>query len=243
MDLALAEQTLKELYRDVSGQYRRDDEIEVTTERHRRLERELRSLSGSFGASIDVLEAGCGTGRYFHCLDNVRRLVGIDLCPEMIEAARHPVREELITAQEIQLFSGTIHDASFEPESFDFIFSLGMFGNGCPFTVDICNRFYDWLRPEGKLFFNTIDITGVPWPDRMRKSAKRLLYPVLPQAVKAQLDERERRHPFFPLSRKQVEKILRTSRFQYFDITRHKCDSHLWRGTHLEVIAWKPGNV
>ena len=239
MDLALAERTLKELYRDVSEQYRRDDEIEVTTERHRRLDRELRALSASFARPIDVLEAGCGTGRYFHCLENVRRLVGLDLCPEMIEAARHPVREDRITAQTIELFQGTIHEASFAQGSFDLIFSLGMFGNGCPFTAEICNHFFEWLGPGGKLFFNTIDVTGLPWSERLRKSAKRKVYPVLPRAWKDRLDERQRRHPFFPMSRHELERILRASPFQEFDITRHKCDSHMWRGTHLEVVAWK----
>src|SRR5688500_7403301 len=50
----------------------------------------LRDLSRSFDRKIDVLDVGCGTGRYFRCLCNVRRLVGVDISEHMLEQARNP---------------------------------------------------------------------------------------------------------------------------------------------------------
>src|SRR6185436_15341361 len=85
-----AEHFLKTGYGRQAAQYRKDDEIEVTTEHHRHLRGVLEALSGSFNRPIRVLDAGCGTGRYFHCLRNTEQLVGLDLCPEMLEAARSP---------------------------------------------------------------------------------------------------------------------------------------------------------
>src|SRR4029077_19956601 len=45
----------------------------------------LRDVSLSFGRTIDVLDLGCGTGRYFCAVSNVRTLVGFDASPAMLE--------------------------------------------------------------------------------------------------------------------------------------------------------------
>jgi SAM-dependent methyltransferase len=109
--------------------------IEVTTPRHRHLHGILREISTSFGQPISVLDAGCGTGRYFHCLENVALLVGMDLSPEMLAAARHPVRRDSVAARRVQLLCQNICRACFPAGTFDFVYSLGMFGNGCPVTL------------------------------------------------------------------------------------------------------------
>ena len=68
------EDTVKAGYREITSQYRRDDEIEVRTENHRRLAATLKRICASFREPIHVLDLGCGTGRYFHCLQNVAHL-------------------------------------------------------------------------------------------------------------------------------------------------------------------------
>src|SRR5207244_6969892 len=90
MNRKLAENTLRAGYKSQCAQYRKDDEIEVTSAHHQRIHGILRDVSRSFDRPIRVLEAGCGTGRYFHCLENVEQLVGLDLSPEMLESARDP---------------------------------------------------------------------------------------------------------------------------------------------------------
>src|SRR5947199_6359763 len=103
MDYELVAANVRASYREVSPKYRKDDEIEVTTENHQHVSRILREISSSFTNTISVLDAGCGTGRYFHCLRNVDRLVGIDVSPDMLEAARAPVREAEVCARRIVL--------------------------------------------------------------------------------------------------------------------------------------------
>src|SRR5688572_7618558 len=102
MNVRLAEENLRAGYRDQSGAYRKDDEIEVTTPHHQRLRKVLGDLTGSFGRPISVLEAGCGTGRYFHCLRNVENLVGLDISPEMLAAARCPVRDTEVAVKNVE---------------------------------------------------------------------------------------------------------------------------------------------
>src|SRR5579862_4239439 len=63
MNYEVVEETIKAGYRAVSSQYRRDDEIEVTTANHHRICNTLQRICGSFPHPIRVLDVGCGTGR------------------------------------------------------------------------------------------------------------------------------------------------------------------------------------
>ena len=119
------------------------------------------------------------------------------------------------------------------------IYSLGMFGHGCPVTVDICNRFYDWLAPGGQLFFNAVSVATMPLAKHMRRRIRGALYPILPQPMKNALDARAAGVPFFGLSERELARIMRASQFAKFNITSHLCHSQLWRGVHLECHAIK----
>jgi SAM-dependent methyltransferase len=241
MNYAAVEETIKAGYREVSSQYRHDDEIEVTTANHQRIYATFQRICATFSHPIRALDVGCGTGRYFHCLTNVQELIGMDISEEMLQAAEsHPVRQEMISVKRIQILRGNAYLSSFTPASFDFIYSLGMFGNGCPVTEEICNHFYNWLAPGGKLYFNTVDFAGLPLWYRARRQARGLVYPLLSRRWKNVLDERESRHPCFSMHRKQLEAVMRKTKFRNFQVASHVCESPLWTGRHLECIATKP---
>ncbi len=239
MNYAAVEEVIKSGYREVSSQYRRDDEIEVTTANHQRICATLQRICASFAHPINVLDAGCGTGRYFHCLTNVDDLTGMDISEDMLRAAENPVRQDLISTKAIRRIRGNIYLNSFEPQSFHFIYSLGMFGNGCPVTVELCNKFHDWLTPGGKLYFNTVDFAGLPLWYRARRQARHLVYPMLSRHLQGVLDERESRQPSFSMRKDELEDVIRKTRFSAFQVVSHVCESPLWTGRHLECIASK----
>ena len=231
-------------YRLVTPQYRHDDEIEVTTENHQHFSQILRGISGSFDHPISVLDSGCGTGRYFHCLQNVDSLIGLDISPEMLEAAASPVRQDEISAREIQLVCDNVYFAWYPSESFDFIYSLGMFGYGCPVTPQICERFYTWLKPSGVLFFNVVDLASLSLQERVRKRIRRIIEPLLPSRLREILAERRRRLPFCGMTPSDLQTVMENSSFNDFAIDRYVSSSPLWRGVHLECTASKePASV
>lgn len=232
-------ETIAANYRAVASKYRSDDEIEIKTAHHQHLKEILSSTTSSFNKPIAALDLGCGTGRYFYCLNKVERLVGIDLCEEMLKIAENPVNQEQITISDIQLRCENAHLVSFPQGSFDFIYSLGMFGNGCPVTVDICNKFHDWLKPGGIVFFDAVDVATLSWTHRARRNIKKAVYPLLPKTAKASLDRRGGKVPFCGLSKSELERILRATHFKNFSVSSHKCESPLWEGYHLECIASK----
>lgn len=240
LDFAKFGESIRASYRDVAAKYREDDEVEITTEDHRRLKTILGTISSSFGRLISVLDAGCGTGRYFYCLKNVERLVGVDISDDMLKNAKKPVKAAEISTGAIHLKCRDIHLATFPPESFDFIYSLGMFGNGCPVTPTLCDRFYDWLAPGGRLFFDAVDVATLPFLRRVRRRIRNSLAPQFPALLNRVLAARQGRIPFFCLDTGELQCIMGATRFRSFSVSSHICRSPLWRGTHLECASSKP---
>jgi SAM-dependent methyltransferase len=240
MDVQTVGEQLKAAYRSVMPRYRQDDEIEVRSANHRRLWLILRSICQSFPTPTTVLDVGCGTGRYFHCLENVHHLVGLDVSPEMLAGAERPVLAESVNIPRVELVCQNVFDASFAPESFDFIYSLGMFGHGCPVTAEICERFWGWLKRGGKLFFDALSLGHLPLRVRLRRTAGRVIYPVLPPPFKRRMDARKSRVPLCALTRCELETVMRSTSFTDFHISSKTCESPLWDGVHLECLALKP---
>jgi len=54
----------------------------------------LEMASGQMNRPLDVLDLACGCGRYFHRIQQVKTLTGVDLSPAMLEEAKHPVNGE-----------------------------------------------------------------------------------------------------------------------------------------------------
>ena len=233
------EEELSASYNIVAEQYRRDDEIEVQSENHRRLCGNLARMSGSFGREIDVLDAGCGTGRHFHCLSKVRRLVGLDISMDMLHAAANPVHRADVMAGEIQLIRGSIYQHAFPAESFDLIYSLGVFGHGAKVTADLCANFRRWLRPGGLLYFNVIETSVDPTPVAVRRKLRKLVYPMLPRPVQQRLDEREARYPVFHMRHDELAAVVSEGGFKNFTLSLNICRTPLWKGVHLECRAQK----
>jgi SAM-dependent methyltransferase len=140
-----------------SRTYREDDESAVLTDRHQRLNNVLRDLSSSFGHDISVLDLGCGTGRYFHCVSNARRLTGIDISLHMLKEARNPVRREQITCKHIDLICGDISELAIAHESFDFIYSIGVFIRPSSFGPLMCDQLFNLVKPGGRIFITLAD--------------------------------------------------------------------------------------
>src|SRR5437016_5033835 len=61
----------------------------------------LQGICARIEPPIDVLDLGCGTGRYFWALRNVRHLVGIDASASMLREARQPLNADRITAETV----------------------------------------------------------------------------------------------------------------------------------------------
>lgn len=240
-DQRVYEKLLVEGYAKAAEQYRRDDEIEVGTANHRRICGNLSRISSSFGRKIHVLDVGCGTGRYFHCLKNVELLVGVDLSAEMLRAAERPVKNDEVSAENIRLLQRNIYEHTFSSGMFDFIYSFGVFGHGAQLTVELCRKFYDWLAEDGRLYVNTIETSEDPPLVAGRRKIRKAVYPFLPRSIQRKLDERGARLPVFTMTHEELQAVVHEGGFSDFTVSADVCHSPLWRGVHLECVAIKGG--
>ena len=197
-------------------------------------------LSESFGRPIVALDLGCGTGRYFHCLKNVYRLVGSDLSEDMLDLARNPVHGGQIDIGSIELVAGDVFSAPLPEGNFDFVYSIGVLGEYTPIDSVVIDRLFRLARTGGVVYFTVVDTHSRVHELESAKSgfARRVfrkLFPALPKPLRQWLNLY-----FSPCytTRAQMERLMRASGFARFGIEPYAHPSG-WRGTHLEIFAWK----
>ncbi|HUQ88870.1 MAG TPA: class I SAM-dependent methyltransferase [Vicinamibacterales bacterium] len=139
----------------------------------------LQQVCGRFHHRIDVLDLGCGTGRYFWGVENASSLVGFDASPAMLAQARHPIRADRITARELKLLQGDVATQTFEDGSFDLVYSIGVLAEHVPLDTSIVDRVWRWLKPDGRFAFTTVHPKS---PDVPKTFARRLASVALPLA-------------------------------------------------------------
>ena len=160
--------------------YRECDDGLVDVGATRALAEWLRDVTNRFARPIDVLDLGCGTGRYFFALENVRRLVGLDASDAMLEEAKRPPHEDLVRAESITLVHGDLLTHTFANQEFDLVYSVGVLAEHTPLTRDLVQRVHRWLRPGGRFAFTTVHPDS---PTVSRGFARRLahaLHPLTP---------------------------------------------------------------
>ncbi len=230
---------MRQSYAAVARQYRENDERDVTGPDHQRLGSILSSICCSFHRPITALDIGCGTGRFFHCLSNVRKLVGMDVSEAMLTEARSPVCAHEISVQDIELRCENFYTAGFPHASFDFIYSIGVFGNGCGLSVEVCNKFYHWLTPDGCLFVDAIDSSGAPLTVQLRRHTKRVVYGMLPRKLQNAWDHRSGWLPMFVTSRRHLTRLFHKTHFPHFSIQSMAYHLPTGMGRKLECFASK----
>jgi SAM-dependent methyltransferase len=143
-----------DLYTDAyADRYRAQDEAVGPQQAAARLSEWLHAVSDRFREPIDVLDLGCGTGRYFHSLAGARRLVGIDVSRPMLDRARRPAA----TVDTVTLIEGDFLTHEFDRAEFDLVYAIGVLAEHSPFDEAIAARVRRWLKPGGRFAFTTVD--------------------------------------------------------------------------------------
>ena len=166
--------------RDYARQYREHDEAIRPGSAVGSIGVWLGRVCESFGKRIDVLDLGCGTGRYFHVLRRVRKLVGVDVSEPMLAEARRPVDASALAVQSITLVHADFLSPGFTLGTFDLIYSIGVLAEHSPFDEAIAARVHGWLRAGGRFAFTAVH----PRSFCVRRTAgRRLGEAILPFAI------------------------------------------------------------
>ena len=167
---ALYDQQYARRYRD------RDDELDAVGS-YQELVRWIGDVCDRFAHPIDVLDLGCGTGRYFWGLRRVKTLTGLDASAPMLAEANTPTHADRIRAERIELVNGDLAAHQFPSGRFDLVYSIGVLAEHVPLNRALVARVAAWLKPGGRFAFTTVDPQS---PDVPKTAARRLVSAVLP---------------------------------------------------------------
>jgi SAM-dependent methyltransferase len=170
--------------------YRAHDDEFQNSEPCRRFADWLQQVCLTFAPPIDVLDLGCGTGRYFWALAGVRELVGIDASPAMLAEARNPYNADRITAGAVTLVEGDLFGHEFEPARFDLVYSIGVLAEHVPFDAAVVAHVARWLRPNGRFAFTTVHPESPSIPQTLKRRAGRSLAAIAPRTVAQRIRRR-----------------------------------------------------
>jgi SAM-dependent methyltransferase len=221
--------------RQYARRYRhRDDEL-LQADTYQDLVAWLGETCNRFDHRIDVLDLGCGTGRYFWALNNVASLTGLDASDDMLAEARHPVQADRIHADSITLVKGDLAGHDFRPGAFDLVYSIGVLAEHVPLDQELVARVTRWLKPGGRFAFTTIHPQS---PDVARTPQRRLagwMLPLLPGGLGSRLHTRLMAGGLYGDERWVRERLA--TGFTVESLDRYRSDVHL----HGRCVARKVG--
>lgn len=227
-------QRAESLYdRQYAQRYRhRDDELQQA-DTYQELVSWLGDVCRRFEQPIEVLDLGCGTGRYFWAVTNATTLTGIDASDDMLTEARNPVHADRIRVPSITLLKGDLAGHQFDAGSFDLIYSIGVLAEHVPLDAALVARVTQWLRPGGRFAFTTIHPDS---PDVVRTPQRRLagmLLPLLPGSLGRPLHTRLMAGGLYGDERWVRERLA--GGFVIESLERYRSDVHL----HGRCVARK----
>jgi SAM-dependent methyltransferase len=222
---------------DYARRYRQHDEELSQVEAYRAFCEWLRDICLRFRKPIDVLDLGCGTGRYFAALRNVNELVGLDASGAMLAEAANPVGAEHVTAKTIQLVEGDLLTHRFLPASFDLVYAIGVLAEHTPFDSRIVTNVARWLRPGGRFAFTTVHPDSASIPKTWGRRLGHKLLPLSPESIGRWLRARLTAGGQYADEALIVERL--GQQFSVESIARLQSEAHL----HCLCVALKAGEA
>jgi SAM-dependent methyltransferase len=222
------------LYDDAyARKYRDRDEALLQEATYQNFIAWLQQACGRFHHRIDVLDLGCGTGRYFWGVNNARSLVGFDASAAMLAEAQHPIRADRITARALRLVQGDLATHMFPNDSFDLVYSIGVLAEHAPLDAAIVDRVWRWLKPHGRFAFTTVDPQSPDVPQTLRRQLASLVLPLMPDSLGRALHRRLMAGGMYGDER-WIREVL-AGRFAIESLEQFRSDVHL----HGRCVARK----
>lgn len=193
----------------------------------------LQDVCGRFSGPIDVLDLGCGTGRYFWGVSRARSLIGLDASAAMLAEARHPICAGQIRVRDITLLQGDLATHSFPDQAFDLVYSIGVLAEHVPLDAPLVARVWRWLKPGGRFAFTTVDPQSTDVPKTWQRRLASRALPIAPGSLGRALHRRLMSGGMYGDER-WIRDVL-AERFAIESLERFRSDVHL----HGRCVARK----
>ena len=167
----------------------RDDELQRVASNQQLIDW-LGRVCDRFVQPIDALDLGCGTGRYFWGLRNVKTLVGLDASEPMLAEARHPIHAGLVAATTVSLVLGALASDEVAPACVDLVYSIGVLAEHVRLDEGLITRVRRWLRPGGRFAFTTVHPESPSVPRTAGRRLAEAVLPLMPASLSGSLHHR-----------------------------------------------------
>jgi SAM-dependent methyltransferase len=217
--------------------YRAEDESPAPGAAVVRLGAWLRAVCERFPGPIEALDLGCGSGRYFKAVSNVRRLVGIDASRPMLDWARRPAGSVAMAPGWLTLIEADFLQHEFQSGEFDLVYSIGVLAEHSPFDEMIAARVKRWLKPGGRFAFTTVHPLSFSVPRTFKRRVAEWLLSlgsVTPAVVRQALRARSMRDGLYA-DEARVRDVLSAVDLAIESIEPFESDVHL----HVLAVARK----
>ena len=192
----------------------------------------LQDVCAACTPPIDVLDLGCGTGRYFWAVTGARSLVGLDASGAMLEEARRPLHGDRITAP-ITLVQGDLFTHDFGPSRFDLVYSIGVLAEHSPLDERVVANVTRWLKPGGRFAFTTVHPDSSSIPRTVGRRVGRILAPLSVGSLRTRLRDRLNSGGMYA-DEERVRELL-TPALTIESLVRAQSEAHL----HCQCVARK----
>ena len=219
-----------------ANRYREHDDTLADSAPYRGFVAWLQRVCAAFAHPIDVLDLGCGTGRYFSALSCARTITGIDASAQMLEHARAPIGHDRITAP-VTLIHGDLFSHPFAAASFDLAYSIGVLAEHAPLNAALVTRVNRLLRAGGRFAFSTVHPDSPSVTRTTARTAARMLEPFTVGPTRRYLRARLMNDGRYADER-WIRDVLQPA-FAIESIERFVSEAHL----HCLCVARKAGGV
>jgi len=202
----------------------RDDELQAVGSNQQLIDW-LGRICDRFERPIDVLDLGCGTGRYFWGLRNIRTLTGLDASAAMLDEARRPIHAERLSQTPVTLVHGDVMSHAFPADSFDLVYSIGVLAEHVPLETALVERVRQWLKPGGRFAFTTIHPESASVPKTVSRRLASAAVQLLPGSMTGAIHERLMANGLYADERR-IHQLLE-GRFAIESLERFHTDVHL----------------
>jgi len=213
--------------------YREHDDHFLESQPCCRFAERLQDAAASLERPIDVLDLGCGTGRYFWALAGVRELVGVDASAAMLAEARRPFNGHRITAERVTLVEGDLVAHDFGAERFDFVYSIGVLAEHVPLDAVVVNRVHRSLKRGGVFAFSTVHPDSPSIPRTLKRRVGRAIAVAAPESIGRPFRDRLLAGGLYADERRVVD--LLSTRLSIETLYRFTSEAHL----HCWCVARK----
>jgi SAM-dependent methyltransferase len=215
--------------------YRESDSRRSAGDAIDRLSHWIHDICLRCGTSLEVLDLGCGTGRYFGALSGLRRLVGVDVSQPMLDRARPRTAVLGALPGGIELIHADFLRLELAAMQFDLVYSIGVLAEHSPFDEAIAARIKTWLKPGGTFAFSTVH----PQSPTVRRTIKRRvaerLMPATRGPLRASLRARLMRDGLYA-DEQRIREVLGAVGMRIESIGPFQSDVHL----QMLTVATRP---